>query len=199
MEIFPLELNPESWTPKFNSWGIFMSKNRYPLELKLEVIKYYLSNQGGQKKTAKQFGMDRITVRNWVRIYQQYGIEGLELGKIREAIYYPEKFKLNVLKHKKLHNLSNEEVAKKFNIPVAHLIDVWEEIYEAQQLEYLSSNQDNSSQNMLQTKDNLKQSHITHPELSDEIAYLRAENAYLKKLQALILEKRISVLKKKYK
>lgn len=176
-----------------------MSKNYYPLELKLEVIKYYLSNQDGQKKTAKKFGMDRISVRNWVRIYQQYGIEGLESGKRRETIYYPDKYKLNILKYKKQYNLTNEEVAKKFNIPIAHLINLWEEIYEVQQLEYLASNQNNSSQTMLQIKDNPKQADITQSELSAEIAYLRAENAYLKKLQALTLEKRISVLKKKYK
>lgn len=178
-----------------------MSKIRYPLELKIEVIKYYLSNQGGQKKAAKKFGISRITIRSWVRIFQQYGLEGIEQGRRQgnEIIYYPEKYKRNILEYKKQHNLSNEEVAKKFNISSSNLISIWEEIHDVQQIKYLSLTHENSSQDMLKTKSDLNQSHTNNSELSEEIAYLRAENAYLKKLQALIQERRIFALKRKYK
>ncbi|GKK93469.1 hypothetical protein NUBL21990_03690 [Klebsiella pneumoniae] len=102
-----------------------MAKPKYSPETKLAVVNHYLSGKDGEQSTADLFGIERTSVRRWVRAWQFHGAEGLTA----KNNHYSDEFKLVVVR--------------------AVISDRPEE-------------------------------------LRAELRYLRAENAYLKKLKALV-------------
>ncbi|EQB4819443.1 transposase, partial [Citrobacter amalonaticus] len=54
-----------------------MAKPKYSPETKLAVVNHYLSGKDGEERTADRFGVERTSVRRWVRAWQLHGMEGL--------------------------------------------------------------------------------------------------------------------------
>ncbi|POW73714.1 helix-turn-helix domain-containing protein, partial [Klebsiella pneumoniae] len=54
-----------------------MAKPKYSPETKLDVVNHYLSGKDGEQSTADLFGIERTSVRRWVRAWQFHGAEGL--------------------------------------------------------------------------------------------------------------------------
>ncbi|WP_310663785.1 helix-turn-helix domain-containing protein [Klebsiella pneumoniae] len=54
-----------------------MAKPKYSPETKLAVVNHYLSGKDGEQSTADLFGIERTSVRRWVRAWQFHGAEGL--------------------------------------------------------------------------------------------------------------------------
>lgn len=51
---------------------------KYSFELKIKIIKEYLDGGGGYNYLAKKYGVKSKTqIENWVRIYEEFGEEGL--------------------------------------------------------------------------------------------------------------------------
>ncbi|WP_240934856.1 helix-turn-helix domain-containing protein, partial [Enterococcus casseliflavus] len=51
---------------------------KYPFELKLKIVKEYLSGVGGYRYLANKYGISsKSQVSNWVNAYREYGEEGL--------------------------------------------------------------------------------------------------------------------------
>ncbi len=71
-----------------------MGNPNYTLEFRIAVVNYYLSGQGGIKRTAAHFGLHNSTVSHWVASWQLHSIDGItwKVGGYTQA------FKLNVLK-----------------------------------------------------------------------------------------------------
>ncbi|GKN90682.1 transposase [Klebsiella pneumoniae] len=120
-----------------------MAKPKYSPETKLAVVNHYLSGKDGEQSTADLFGIERTSVRRWVRAWQFHGAEGLTA----KNNHYSDEFKLVVVRAVISDRLTMREAAP--------LTD--------KELEKLSPE-----------------------ELRAELRYLRAENAYLKKLKALV-------------
>ncbi len=59
-----------------------MAKPKYSPETKLAVVNHYLSGKDGEQSTADLFGIERTSVRRWVRAWQFHGAEGLTAKKI---------------------------------------------------------------------------------------------------------------------
>ncbi|TIH65042.1 transposase [Klebsiella pneumoniae] len=53
-----------------------MAKPKYSPETKLAVVNHYLSGKDGEQSTADLFGIERTSVRRWVRAWQFHGAEG---------------------------------------------------------------------------------------------------------------------------
>ena len=58
--------------------------SKYSFEFKLKIVKEYLSGEGGYKYLVKKHNIangnaknGKSQVRNWVKIYQEFGEEGL--------------------------------------------------------------------------------------------------------------------------
>ena len=171
---------------------------RFTLEFKLAVVEHFLSGQDGQKATAKKFGTDHSAVRRWVAAYQQHGITGLESKK---WVSHTAEFKESVILHMRQHHLSARSTAAYFNISFP-LIRQWERLYDEGGLEALTSRRRGRPPMPKITKRKIAQqlkpsTELSHEELQAELEYLRAENACLKKLQALIQEKEKRAAKKK--
>ncbi|BDP90861.1 transposase [Enterococcus faecium] len=166
---------------------------KYTFVFKKKVVSDYLNNEGGYKYLAHKYQINRTLVRHWVRIYNYHGWEGLVGG----GKSYTTKFKLDVIEYMETNGLSIQETAKKFNIGSNRTLSKWIEQYEeggASSLEYFSYKISIAYIGI----NSIKKRIISHY-LYKEVIRLRAENAYLKKLETLIQEQDLSKKKSRLK
>jgi transposase len=176
----------------------FMSK--YSIDLKLEVIDHYLSGNNSFRNTAERFGVGESDARKWVAAYQAHGAESL----IKRYTGYTVEFKISVVLHMEQHDLSHRSTAAHFNIPAPSSILQWRRLYNAGNLTALVRKQGRlpamDKPNSASTPDSTKPTDTrTREELLEELEYLRVENLYLKKLDALLRAKQQAALALKKK
>ena len=159
---------------------------KYTNEFKLEVIKYYEKHHLGCIRLAEHFGIpNESIVRRWIRRYQEHGVKGLE----RNHIKYDGKFKQNVVEYMHNNHLSLEETKIKFNLGNVALVSKWERIYYEEGPQALFEEKRGRRKNMSSKSEKKKLSKESEEDLIAEVQRLRMENAYLKKLQALVQER----------
>lgn len=141
----------------------------------LEVIKKELSCYA----VGSKYGLDTTMVREWVRFYKAHGFKGLKPNKNN----YSPKFKIKVVLEMREKFLSFRETCVHFNIPDKGTLKKWVEIYDQKGPEGLSMENRGRSKSMARKP---KKPLTREEQLLDELADLRAENAYLKKLHALV-------------
>ena len=159
---------------------------KYDIDFKIRVIAYYQQGHSGSA-TAKHFNIDDRDVSKWVNQYQAGGVLAIK-PKTRKTIYSRE-FKLQVLTTMADEGLSQSQAALKFNISSPALISAWHTGYTRHGMLGLTTK--------AKGRPTVKPSHLTDKpddektpaELKRELQYLRAENAYLKKLDALLRER----------
>ena len=159
---------------------------KYSSELKLEVVNYYLKGNG-YETTAKHFGIPAFdTVRKWVKKYEEHGVKGLLKN---QKTSYSGEFKQNVIEYMHTNHLSYQETAIHFNIAGAEVINRWERIYYEEGPQALYEERRGRNKNMSSKPRKKKLSKENEEDLIEEVQRLRMENAYLKKLQALVQER----------
>ena len=162
---------------------------KYKTEFKLKVVKGFLAGDGGAKLLARRWIVPEEKIRTWVSHYRLHGIEGLRPK--RSA--YSAQFKLLVLAHQDREQLSSRKVAAVYDIRNSNQVVVWRRNFDEGGVEAFSKGE--------QRRTNMKSERrcpvlpstvISDPShaLREENERLRAEVAYLKKLQALIRAKR---------
>ena len=156
---------------------------RYDLDFKIKVIAYYRQGHTGAA-TAKKFNVNPQFVHKWVKQYQSGGIDAIK-PKISKA-YYSRKFKHEVITTMLSQGLSQSEVALKFNISSPALISHWHKAYRLQGLSGLTSKRQGRTAMSKPYITDKPDDEKTLAELKRENEYLRAEVAYLKKLDALL-------------
>ncbi|WP_074422484.1 IS3 family transposase, partial [Klebsiella pneumoniae] len=102
-----------------------MAKPKYSPETKLAVVNHYLSGKDGEQSTADLFGIERTSVRRWVRAWQFHGAEGLTA---KNNHYYDE-FKLVVVRAVISDRLTMREAAARFNLSAEILVRRWLDVY----------------------------------------------------------------------
>ena len=162
---------------------------KYKTEFKLEVVQSFLAGEGGAKLLAGRWSVPEEKIRTWVSHYRLHGIDGLRPK--RSA--YSAQFKLQVLSHQDREQLSSRQVAAVYDIRNPNQVVVWRRNLDQGGVEALGSRK--------QRRPNMKPERRCPPPpntvatdsaqaLREENERLRAEVAYLKKLQALIRPKR---------
>lgn len=156
---------------------------KYNYELHLKAVKLVPEGGLSVREVGCRLGCGRSQVHLWVRLFERHGLAGLNL---RHGNYSTE-FKLSVLKHMHQNHLSLLETAVHFGIPGPFVIRQWERLYQNQGTEGLRRKPQRRRPATSKSKPNEVNPKATpHEELLKELEYLRAENAYLKKLQALV-------------
>lgn len=165
--------------------------SKYSKHVKLKAINAYLSRTNGVEQVAASFKICPRQLRDWLSVYKQHGADAL--APRQQHRHYTPEFKLAVLTYKRQHSASSPEVALRFHIPSASTILVWERRYNQGGTNALANRRGRPL--MKKPKNaadpqvaNKPWSELTPKELLREIEYLQAENAYLKKLEALIQE-----------
>lgn len=165
--------------------------SKYSKEFKLEVVQAYLSGIRGQKLVSDAFNINRRQLRDWVSAYQHHGPSGLEPAKSNTR--YSLEFKLSVIEYRSKHHLSLPDAAVHFKIPSFSTLNEWEQRYNKGGRIALIDRREHTV--MKKSPDNpyltnKPADEMTPEELVRELEYLRTENAYLKKLDALIQQQK---------
>ena len=164
-----------------------LRKVKYDYEFKLKCVKEVLKNYRSIPSIAKETGVNASQLKRWVAVYTCKGRLGL-LPKPKQNQKYSSAFKLKVLSSIWQKSLSLSQACFKFNIPSESTIITWQKQYAKEGNLGLESKPKGRPPTMLFKRAKKKSSKpLTREEgLLSEIEILRAENALLKKLQALI-------------
>ncbi|MDE4455368.1 helix-turn-helix domain-containing protein [Psychrobacter sp. DAB_AL62B] len=165
---------------------------RYTLDFKIEVIAYYRQRHTGLA-TSEKFKVDSKLVQKWVKQYQSGGIDAIK-PKSSKA-HYSRDFKHHVITTMLEQALSQSEVALTFNISSPALISHWHKAYRLYGMSGLISKRKGRIAMTKPFITDKPDDEKTLAELKRENEYLRAEVAYLKKLDALLKQKEQAVTK----
>lgn len=166
---------------------------RYSKEFKLKCIKHYLNGENIKDPPGVHHSSFNSQVRCWARIYKQLGEDGFKHGRPTlsidqrlDGIYQVEQGK------------SYSEVSASYGIQ-AELLMRWHKVYLEKGEDGLKSIKRGrpSMKNKTKLKPTKNDSDKTKKELLEDIEYLKAENAYLKKLKALVQKREAQEPKKK--
>ena len=173
--------------------------SKYDVAFKLKVVQHFLSEGGGHKRLAKEYGIPEEKIRTWTSRYQFHGLNGLSPKRSS----YSAQFKLDVLYRQEREQLSSRQVAAIYDIRNPNQVVVWRKAFEQGGFAALQNpNRRHSDMAEEQPPSSILPRHSEAQALSsvlslqEENERLRAEVAYLKKLHALILERKSAALRK---
>ncbi len=162
---------------------------KYETEFKLEVVQSFLTGEGGAKLLARRWSIPEEKVCTWVSHYRLHGIDGLRAK--RSA--YSAQFKFQVLAHQDREQLSSRQVAALYDIRNSNQVVVWRRNLDQGRLQASESGEEEQPKMKPERCAAAPSSTVVadaEKALREENDRLRAEVAYLKKLQALIRSKR---------
>jgi transposase len=161
--------------------------NKFTYEFKLQCVEAVIKGKRSAFDVAKENVIVRGNLRLWIKRYELYGKAGL-----RKKVYQPYDitFKLKVLQSIERENLSLRTACARFKIPSMSTIIKWQRAYESEGVQGLTNKPKVPPSKMkppIKRKARKSSKPLTREqELLEELEYLRAENALLKKLQALV-------------
>ncbi len=160
-------------------------KKKYPLEIKIAAVNEYLEGGESIRQTAQKYNVNKTMLHRWVAKFQKHGISGLEETYTKSSF----EFKMDVLNYLNEMGASIEEVTAVFNVSSSAIVYKWKNLLETQGIDALKKKKKERPSPMKKQPKNNQPVEGTEEALRAEIEQLRMENAYLKKLQALIQEK----------
>lgn len=156
---------------------------KFTLEEKLAAVREYKNSDESFRSLGKKLGINWRLICKWMKQYEVNGREGL----IPSYTKYPLEFKIKVINYMNDTGLSMQETAAIFKIASGVSISDWQKTIKEKGISGLDKEKKNSIMN--KKKKNLQIEKDPQTSVSQEIEQLRMENAYLKKLNALIQEK----------
>ena len=171
---------------------------RHDEKFKKAVVKAYLSGPSGYRVLEGRYGVDQSTIRRWVDVYRRHGDAGLH----KKFSHYSARFKLSVLKRMWRQELSYSQVVVLFDLRGGTgVVSNWERQYHEGGLDALEPKPRGRPKKMKPPEPPKvavrPEDTRTLEELRKENEYLRAEVAYLKKLDALVRAQRLAAPKKR--
>lgn len=174
---------------------------KYSKSFRLAVAQHYQQSSEGSTATAKRFGIDSGSVRRWSAAYEQHGPEGLRCAGGR----YSTAFKRQVLSTMESKGWSVRHTCAMFKIAASTTVRKWQRDFAQGGIAALESKRSKRRTRMAKHKPHSPplperrkaKENMTPDELHERLAYLEAENAYLKKLKALAQEKRSAEKKRR--
>lgn len=162
--------------------------SKYSTLFKQRVVEFYGDGAHSYRDVCLRFGLDYSMVRRWVASYAAHGLAGLS----KKFSHFDARFRLSVLERMWKDGLSHRQAAALFDIRSVGCLSDWERQYERGGIEALAPRRRGKPRSMPEPpitdtradgpqNDEAK----SREELLAELNYLRMENAYLKKLEAL--------------
>jgi transposase len=178
-----------------NNWRSSFYMVKFTSEEKLQAALRYLNGKEIFRTVAADFG---ISHRYLLTLTKQYRKNGVEVF-VRRYTNYTKAFKLDVLNYMTEHGTSLHETAAIFNIAASTSIRNWQKQFEALGEDALQPKKKGrlsmKKQGTKSSKKNLVEG--STEALQARIQQLEMENAYLKKLNALVQAKEASPRKTK--
>lgn len=168
-----------------------MRKNRkHNFEFRLRVVQEVIHRRHSSESIGKKENISSSLVKRWVAFYRKFGAEGLMPTSNR----YTANFRLEVVRTLKAESLSLLRACLRFNVPNEATVLSWVRVYDSQGPEGLKALRKGRPTTMSRKP---KRPLTREEQLLEELASLKAENAYLKKLQALIQSENLKEEKRK--
>jgi transposase len=167
---------------------------KYSLETKLTAVNAYLDGVESFKDTAQKYNVNMTMLKKWVAKFRVHGLAAFQ----KTYTNYSVEFKLDVLNYINETGASIEEATLEYNIPASTTVGNWKDLFETQGIDALQPKA-KGRQSMKQEPKKNKPAEESIEALQTEIERLRMENAYLKKLNALVQNKEKSPNKTKRK
>ena len=165
---------------------------KYNKEQRIMAIQQLLGGKSPET-AARELGISPKVLRNWRFRYETGGFE--QLMSTRQ--HYTAEFKLKAIAYRRENGLSYSQAAADMRIPNEGTLYAWERIYEEQGADGLQDTRKGRPPTMPKQEKKPQQPMTREQELEAEVAYLKMENAYLKKLKALVEEREKSAKKTK--
>ncbi|EJR90699.1 hypothetical protein IKA_02079 [Bacillus cereus VD169] len=171
---------------------------KFTKDLKLTLVQGFNPKIISQAEYAKQMHITKAQFQYWLRLYELHGEEGLH------EVYtnYTAEFKLDVLNFMAQLGISLMDTAAIFMIPSFTTVYQWKKQFEVGGLDALEpKKKGRPSMKNKNTKHDTKKipAEGSVEALQAELERLRMENAYLKKLNALVQNKEKSPNKTRHK
>jgi transposase len=168
-----------------NFLGFFMTK--YDEQFKHAAVKQYLSGHVACQEVARQNAIPPSVLRRWVNAFELHGSAALK----KKFQHYDAQFRLSVLQHMWGNDLTYAQTAAVFDIRSQGCLALWERCYHSGGIDALMPRKRGKPKKMPESKPPelplpTDDASRTRDELLAEVNYLRMENAYLKKLRALV-------------
>lgn len=165
-----------------------MSKYQRAFKLKLAQ----LAQKESSGVLGSRFELRANLIRYWSLVYRLNGADSFT----HKQLPYTLDFKLNVMETMKNNSWSLCYASAFFNLSSPGILFQWQKLYAQHGISGLYPRQKGRS-HMTEHSSNPKPSaEMTEKELREELDYLRAENAVLKKLEALAQAKKKKVKKR---
>ena len=155
---------------------------KHPYSVRLAAVQHYLSGKATLAETARHFHVGESPLIRWVRAFRNQGEAGLTHRLTR---HYSPEFKLRVVRYVLDNRCSSADASAHFAIPNETVIQNWLRKYRSGGSVALVNRRSGPAMKTNKPDEDKSFSDMTHKELLRELEYLRAENAYLKKLKAL--------------
>lgn len=169
--------------------------SKYNYEFKLRCVEEVLKKHRSACSVATANGFDESNLRKWIGFYKRYGCEGL---LPRNKQNYSVDFKVKVLHAIDHEFLSLKEACVKFNIPSDSVLIQWQRAYARDgSAGLVNKPRGRPAMNFKRAKKKSDKPLTREEELLKEIESLQAENALLKKFNALIQAKELQQQKKR--
>jgi transposase len=167
---------------------------KFSFQQKLSTVRSIISGRESCISAARKIGSKGNTVQRWLSHYKEHGPQGL---KIRNGTYDGH-FKLRVVRYMLRNELSLTRTATLFGIPQDSAVKRWLKTYREQgAIGLVKETRGRKKSPMTQKTSKKKKDKSTMDSgaeqlaaLQKEVEYLRAENAFLKKLDALIQQEK---------
>lgn len=173
---------------------------KYDEGFKRAIVLRYLSGLEGVNALASRHGVDKAMIRRWIAAYELHGDAALR----KKSSRYSAEFKRSVLQRMNQEMLSSRQVIALFDIRGGTgVISAWRRQYDQGGLQALQPKPKRYPPKMPQTPtdkpaaNSAKADTRSREDLLKEVEYLRAEVAYLKKLDALVRVKRLAAQAKR--
>ena len=168
---------------------------KFTAEEKLQAVLRYMNGNESFKTIAQSIGADEKNIRVWKKQYEHNGAEAF----VKRYTNYSAQFKLDVLNFMIENGTSLNETAAIFGIAAPSTILQWQKQFETKGFDALQSKKKGRPSMKKETNKQPKQvlGEGSPEALQARIKQLEMENAYLKKLNALVQAKEKSPKKTK--
>ncbi|QHT47953.1 IS3 family transposase [Bacillus sp. SB49] len=155
--------------------------NKWSKEEKLSIVLRYQNENISIRGLSEELDIDNSSLRYWVKLFQYHGNQAFHFPYTN----YPPAFKLKVINYIQETGASIREASALFHIPDFSMVRRWIVKWKQGGLAALGPAQEDQ---LLMAKDKSNKPSRSFKSIEEEIEYLRMENAYLKKLNALVEE-----------
>lgn len=166
---------------------------RYNTDIKRLAVQKYLQGKQSLGHIAQQLQIEPSALRKWLRHYQQQGHKALS----KKYSHYSPHFKRSVLQYVRTQGVSYQQAAAIFDIRNPFSIAQWARQYDTGGLTELTPKPRGRRPMSQKSSPQKPDAECSREELLKELAYLRAENAFLKKYDALLREEEAAHNKKR--